>query len=86
MAFDLETFFYDIFRPEEGEKVTIMFDFPHDHIKDNIEWKERRLMAEQWREKLNNIKQHPMNVAFFCQPFKMTEAFIEAVCFCGTGW
>ncbi|MCK4663207.1 MAG: hypothetical protein KAT68_10100 [Bacteroidales bacterium] len=62
MAFNLETFFYDIFRPEEGENVTIMYDFPHDHIKDNIDWKERRLMAEQWREKLNNIKSYKINV------------------------
>jgi hypothetical protein len=62
MAFDLETFFYDIFKPEEGENVTIMYDFPHDHIKDNIDWKARRLMAEEWREKLNNIKKYKINV------------------------
>ena len=62
MAFDLETFFYDIFRPEDGENVTILYDFPHDHIMDNIDWKKRRLMAEEWREKLNSIKSFKINV------------------------
>jgi len=62
MAFDLETFFYDIFKPDKGENVTIMYDFPHDHIKDNNDWKERRLMAEEWREKLNKIHSYKIKV------------------------
>jgi hypothetical protein len=62
MAFDLETFFHNIFRPEEGEDVIIMYDFQAGGMKDNPFWKERRLMAEEWREKLMHIKSFNMNV------------------------
>ena len=47
MLFDLEKFFIDIFKPRQGnEVVTVMYDLPHGDIKDNLEWKERREMAE----------------------------------------
>ncbi len=52
MAFDLRKFFGDIFRPAKGEVVTVMYDLPHGDIADNDNWKERRQMAEEWREKL----------------------------------
>jgi leucyl aminopeptidase (aminopeptidase T) len=52
MAFDLERFFTDIFKPARGEVVTIMYDLPHDDVADNDAWRERRQMAEDWRDKL----------------------------------
>jgi leucyl aminopeptidase (aminopeptidase T) len=55
MAFDLEKFFQDIFKPAKGEVVTIMYDYPHGHIEDNDGWKERRQMAEEWRQKLADL-------------------------------
>ena len=48
----LRSFFDDIFKPAKGEKVTIMYDLPHGDIKDSDAWKERRQMAEDWRENL----------------------------------
>ncbi len=55
MAFDLEKFFEDIFKPARGEVVTVMYDLPHDAIADNPAWRDRRIMAEEWREKLANM-------------------------------
>lgn len=49
MAFDLGKFFDDIFSPQPGEMVTVMYDLPHGDISDNSAWKERRQMAEDWR-------------------------------------
>jgi leucyl aminopeptidase (aminopeptidase T) len=55
MAFNLEKFFEDIFKPAEGEVVTIMYDLPHGDIADTDAWKERRQMAEDWRAKLAGL-------------------------------
>lgn len=52
MPFNLIKFFEDVFDPQRGEVVTIMYDLPHGEIKDTPGWKERREMAEEWREKL----------------------------------
>jgi len=62
MAFNLEKFFLDIFQPEEGENVTIMYDFPHGKINDNEEWEERRVMAKDWRDKLLKLVSVNINV------------------------
>jgi len=37
MAFELKRLFADVFNPRKGEIVTILYDVPHDHIKDNKE-------------------------------------------------
>jgi leucyl aminopeptidase (aminopeptidase T) len=52
MAFDLGKFFEDIFKPQSGEIVTIIHDVPHGDVADNKAWKERRQMAEDWRDQL----------------------------------
>jgi len=52
MTFDLSKFFEDVFRPARGEVVTVMYDLPHGDIEDSDAWKERRQMAEEWREEL----------------------------------
>lgn len=52
MAFKLEKLFVDVFAPQPGEVVTIMYDLPHDEIKDNEEWHERRDMAAQWHKEI----------------------------------
>jgi aminopeptidase len=40
--------FNDVFAPKSGEHVLFLVDIPHDHIKDNIAWKERRTLAREW--------------------------------------
>jgi len=55
MAFELKKLFEDVFNPRKGEIVTILYDVPHDHIKDNKEWSERRKMAEEWQRQLEKF-------------------------------
>ncbi len=50
MALDLEKLLVDVFDPQPGEVVTVMVDLPHGDVPDNPEWRERRRMAEEWRE------------------------------------
>ena len=57
MAFDLGKFFEDVFNPAEDEVVTVLYDIPHDDIEDNEAWRQRRQMAEEWREKLAGMAQ-----------------------------
>jgi len=52
MPFNLEKFFEDIFKPDDGEVVTVMYDLPHDSVTDSKAWQERRQMAEDWRKRL----------------------------------
>ena len=50
--FSLENLFIDVFAPQNGDIVTIMYDLPHDDIHDTPEWRERRQMAEDWLEEI----------------------------------
>jgi len=50
MPFDLEKLFLDVFAPQRGEVVTVMYDLPHGDIQDTEEWRARREMAESWRK------------------------------------
>jgi len=40
--------FKDVFAPKSGEKVLFVIDTPHDEIKDNDNWLDRRKMAKEW--------------------------------------
>jgi len=40
--------FQDVFAPKTGEKILFLVDIPHDNIKDNKKWKDRREMAKEW--------------------------------------
>ena len=40
--------FNDVFAPKPGEKVLILVDVPHNDIKDNEKWIDRRQMAKEW--------------------------------------
>jgi len=40
--------FNDVFAPKAGEKVLFLVDLPHDDIRDNEKWIDRRKMAEEW--------------------------------------
>lgn len=55
MAFDLKKFFADVFKPQKGEVVTVMYDVPHGEIADRPAWQERRKMAEEWRNTLDRL-------------------------------
>ena len=52
MAFELEKLFVDVFAPQSGDVVTIIYDLPHGEIPDDDEWQERREMAEEWRRQI----------------------------------
>jgi hypothetical protein len=55
MAFDLKKLFTDVFAPEPGDVVTIMYDLPHGDIRDCEEWRLRREMASAWHRKLGEF-------------------------------
>lgn len=55
MSFDLKKFFFDVFQPEDGEIVTIMYDLPHGNIVDKLAWKQRREMANEWYTKISEF-------------------------------
>jgi hypothetical protein len=40
--------FKDVFAPKTGEKILFLIDTPHDDIKDNKKWADRRKMAKEW--------------------------------------
>ena len=50
MAFNLPKLLTDVFDPQKGERVLVMYDLPHGRILDTKEWKERRKMAEEWHQ------------------------------------
>jgi hypothetical protein len=55
MAFQLEKFFLDVFAPQNGEAITIMYDLPHGEIQDHPAWQERREMAREWHDKIKTF-------------------------------
>jgi hypothetical protein len=42
----------DVFAPQRGDVVTILYDLPHGEIRDHKEWRERRKMAADWHRKI----------------------------------
>jgi hypothetical protein len=58
MTFQLEKFFIEVFAPQNGDVLTIMYDLPHGEIRDNPAWQERRDMAEEWFRKTNAFAQN----------------------------
>jgi hypothetical protein len=55
MAFQLERLFVDVFAPQHGDIVTIMYDLPHGEIQDHDAWQERRKMAEDWHGQIGTF-------------------------------
>jgi len=53
MAFQLEKFFVDVFAPQRGDVLTVMYDLPHGDVTDHAAWQERREMAEDWHKQIN---------------------------------
>lgn len=47
--------FKDVFAPKSGEKVLFLVDTPHDEIKDNNIWADRRKMAKEWHDTFKEI-------------------------------
>jgi len=58
MTFHLENFFVDVFAPQAGDVLTIIYDLPHSDIQDNPAWQERREMADEWHQKINAFAQN----------------------------
>ncbi|MCK5004205.1 MAG: aminopeptidase [Candidatus Aminicenantes bacterium] len=55
MVFDIKNFLENIFAPGKNETLSIMIDTPRDEEQDTSEWKERRLMAEEWLKRISSI-------------------------------
>jgi leucyl aminopeptidase (aminopeptidase T) len=47
--------FLDVFAPKKGEKILFLYDIPHDNIKDNKSWEDRREMTREWYKIFCNI-------------------------------
>jgi len=66
MAFQLGKFFVDVFAPQKGDVLTVMYDLPHDDVQDHAAWKERREMAVDWHDQIStfasklNLKVNPL--------------------------
>jgi leucyl aminopeptidase (aminopeptidase T) len=65
MSFDLEKLFIDVFAPQVGDVVTVMYDLPHGRIADSKEWQARRQMAETWQRRIAGFAE---NYAVQVQP------------------
>ncbi len=50
MAFDLKTLLVNVFDPQPGEVVVVACDVPPDEGRDSAAWRERRAMAQEWRD------------------------------------
>ena len=57
MVFELEKLFVDVFAPQSGDVVTIMYDLPHGEIRDHREWQDRRKMADQWHRQIERFSE-----------------------------
>ena len=55
MAFDVRKLLIDVFDPQPDEVAVVMVDLPHGDLQDSAEWRERRQMAEDWREALARL-------------------------------
>jgi hypothetical protein len=61
-----EQLLVDVFSPQPGERVLIVVDLPTRSLLDNVQWKERRAMADEWLASFENlagwldITVHPM--------------------------
>lgn len=53
--FDSEKLFLDVFHPEQGEHLVVVYDVPHDRAADNSLWRERRTMAIEWHGTLETV-------------------------------
>ena len=63
MAFNLEKLFVDVFAPQKGDILTIMYDLPHGEIQDNKAWRDRRKMADDWHTQITAFsKRYGMTV------------------------
>jgi hypothetical protein len=50
MGFDLKNLLVNVFDPQNGEIVLVACDLPHGKIADNPEWRDRRILAHEWRK------------------------------------
>ena len=57
MTFKLEKLFEDVFAPQNGDIVTIMYDLPHREIRDILAWQDRREMANEWHGQIAGFSQ-----------------------------
>jgi len=57
--------FKDVFAPKKDEKILFLVDTPHDYIKDNEKWKDRRVMAKEWYDTFKELgKKEGFNVDY----------------------
>jgi hypothetical protein len=54
-SFNLEKLIVDVFAPQPGERVLVMFDLPHGELIDHERWAERRQMAQEWHSAFQRL-------------------------------
>jgi len=54
-SFNLEKLLIDVFDPQPGETVLVMFDLPHGEFTDYPGWRDRRQMAQEWHDAFNTL-------------------------------
>jgi len=55
-SFDLEKLLKDVFDPQPGDMVLVMVDLPSAEVPDNVAWRERRMMAEEWHRGIVDLE------------------------------
>jgi hypothetical protein len=55
MPFQLEKLFVDVFAPQSGDVVTVMYDLPHGEMRDHENWRESRKMADDWHRQIEGF-------------------------------
>ncbi len=80
-AFDLHMFLSDVFQPEAGEKILVIYDEPAGAVSDNPGWRERRVMAREWSrgfEHLGGLQVSPP-VSYACTGQQNADLPIEGL-------
>ena len=45
----------DVFAPKSGDEILFLIDTPHDDLKDNNKWIDRRKMTREWYDTFQEI-------------------------------
>jgi hypothetical protein len=55
VAFDLKKLLASVFDPQAGEVVVVACDLPASEAQDTVLWRDRRAMAQEWRDAFANL-------------------------------
>lgn len=69
--FNVRKLLVDVFDPMKDDRAIIIVDIPRGDIKDNENWRERRLMARAWHDEFEKLSDER---GFFVHPLATYEA------------